>query len=56
MKPYGVKKQDDNCCMGHAKFPRKRAMETKSWGKTKNSRIRKPAKTRARRFKIEDKD
>jgi hypothetical protein len=49
MKAYGIRKKDDDCCIGHAKYPRKRPRGCMNWGKSKTNRLRKPAKTRARR-------
>lgn len=52
MKPYGVRKKDDNCCPGHAKYGQrgltakgKKRPRNKSLDKSRKAKMRQPINT-----------
>ena len=52
MKAYGIKKADDNCCAGHAKYGQ-RGLTMKGVKRPRNKAKDKPRKAKMRNIKIE---
>lgn len=52
MKPYGIRKKDDDCCPGHAKYGQ-RGLTMKGIKRPRNKSKDRPRKAKARRFEIE---
>lgn len=55
MKPYGVRKKDDDCCAGHAKYGQ-RGLTPKGAKRPRIFSKDKPRKAKMRHLKIEIED
>lgn len=53
MKPYGVRKEDDNCCPGHAKYGQ-RGLTAKGVKRPRKKSKDKPRKAKERQKKVEN--
>ena len=53
MKPYGIRKEDDDCCPGHAKYGQ-RGLTAKGVKRPRKKAKDKPRKAKERHKKIED--
>lgn len=53
MKAYGIKKADDNCCAGHAKYGQ-RGLTMKGVKRPRNKAKDKPRKAKMRQKNIEN--